>query len=212
MDARSTGKPVPSLDTWWTGFNDSQLVRIIQRALDQNLDLAAALARVEQARAAARAAGAQLLPAADLTAGASKIHQSLESPIGAIARHLPGFRRDQSLYDVGADASWEIDLFGGLRRGAEAATAEAEAADAARLGTRISVAADAADAYFQIRGDQARIAVAEDQVGTDLQLLDLVRLRFSRGLATDREVAQAEALLSQARASCSLCRSTSKRN
>jgi NodT family efflux transporter outer membrane factor (OMF) lipoprotein len=199
--ARSTGKPAPPLDAWWTGFDDPQLVRIVQRALDQNLDLAAALARVEQARAAARAAGAQLLPAADLTARASKIHQSLESPIGAIARHLPGFRRDQSLYDVGAAASWEIDLFGGLRRGAEAATAEAEAADAARLGTRISVAADAADAYFEIRGDQARIAVAEDQVNTDLQLLDLVRLRFSRGLATDREVAQAEALLSQARAS-----------
>lgn len=199
--AHNTGRPAPPLDTWWTGFNDPELTRIVQRALDQNLDLAAALARVQQARAAAQAAGAQLLPTTDFQAGASEIHQSLESPTGAIARHFPGYNRDQSLYDVGAAASWEIDLFGGLRRGVEAATAEAQAAEAETLGTRISVAAEAADAYFQVRGDQARIAIAEDQVGTDQHLLDLVRLRFDHGLATDREVFQAEAILSQARAS-----------
>ncbi len=198
---RSTGNSAPRLDAWWTGFNDPELVRIVQRALNQNLDLAAALARVEQARAAAQGAGAQLLPSADMTAEASRVHQSLESPTGAIARHFPGYKRDQSLYDVGAAASWEIDLFGGLRRGVEAATAEAEAAEAERLGTRISVAADAADAFFQVRGDQARIAVAEDQVSTDQKLLRLVQLRFDHGLATDREVSQAEAVLSQARAS-----------
>lgn len=201
LRARTTKGSAPAVEQWWLGFDDPELTRIAQRALNQNLELAAAMARVAQARAAAREAGAQLLPSADLTAQGSRIHQSLESPVGAVARQLPGFERDQSEYDAGAAASWEIDLFGGLRRGAQAARAEAQAAEAEQLGTRVTVAADAADAYFQIRGDQSRIAVAKDQVKTDERLLDLVERRFRAGLATDREVAQAEALLSEARAS-----------
>src|SRR6202011_6330084 len=109
-------------------------------------------------------------------------------------------------YDVGAQASWEIDLFGGLRRTAQAARAEAQAAEAERLGTRISVSADSADAYLQVRGDQARLTVAEKQVDVDSRLLDLVRVRRARGVASDREVAQAEALLQQARTTIPLLR------
>jgi NodT family efflux transporter outer membrane factor (OMF) lipoprotein len=201
VEARPTSAPTAALETWWEGFNDPMLSRLVQKARDQNLDLAAALARVRQARAAAREAGAQLLPTFDLNGQAARVHQSLESPVGQIANHVPGFNRDQSLYDVGLGASWELDLFGGLRRAKEAASAEARAAIAEQLGIRISVTADTADAYLRIRADQARIAVAEQQVATDEHLLELVRLRFGRGLAAVREVAQAEALLSQARAS-----------
>jgi NodT family efflux transporter outer membrane factor (OMF) lipoprotein len=201
VEARPTSAPTAALETWWEGFNDPMLSRLVQKARDQNLDLAAALARVRQARAAAREAGAQLLPTFDLNGQAARVHQSLESPVGQIANHVPGFNRDQSLYDVGLGASWELDLFGGLRRAKEAASAEARAAIAEQVGIRISVTADTADAYLRIRADQARIAVAEQQVATDEHLLELVRLRFGRGLAAVREVAQAEALLSQARAS-----------
>src|SRR6266550_8351929 len=73
--------PAPPLDSWWTGFNDPMLVTVVQRALDQNLDLAAAFARVRQARAAAAAAGAQLLPTADLEATGTALHQSVVSPL-----------------------------------------------------------------------------------------------------------------------------------
>src|SRR5437763_5925949 len=198
---RPTSAPTPPLETWWDGFNDPMLSRIEQQARDQNLDPAAALARVQQARAAAREAGAQLLPTFDLNGQAARIHQSLESPTGQIASHLPGFNRNQSIYDAGLSAMWELDLFGGLRRGREATSAEADAAIAEQVVTRISVTADDADACLRIRGDQARIAVAEQQVATDERLLELVRQRFGRGLAAVREVAQAEALLSQARAS-----------
>jgi NodT family efflux transporter outer membrane factor (OMF) lipoprotein len=191
----------PPLDHWWDGFDDPELTRIVGRTLAQNLDLAAALARVDQARAAAREAGAQLLPTLDATASASWIHDSLESPIGSIGRHLAGFRRDGSLYDLGAAASWEIDLFGGLRRGSEAARAEAEAAEAARLGAAVSITADAADAYFEVRGDQARLAVAQAQVATDEHLRDLVQQRFAEGLGSAREADQADALLAAARGS-----------
>src|SRR5690349_4459926 len=116
-EAHPRSAPTPALETWWEGFNDPMLSHIVQRARDQNLDLAAALARVRQARAAAREAGAQLLPTFDLNGQATRIHQSLESPIGQIASHVPGFNRDQAIYDAGLGASWELDLFGGLRRG-----------------------------------------------------------------------------------------------
>lgn len=189
-----------SLEAWWDGFNDPILSRLVERARNQNLSLAAALARVQQARAVARGAGAQLLPTADFSAQALRERQSLQSPVGQLAATVPGYKRDQSLYDTGIGASWELDLFGGLRRGRQAATAEMQAAIAAQTGTRISVTADTADAYLRIRGDQAQIAVVEQQVQTDQHLLDLVGQRFQRGLASVREVAQAEALLSQARA------------
>ena len=198
--ARQTAAAAPALDQWWAGFNDPVLTRIVERTLAQNLDLAASVARVEQARAAAREAGSRLYPQGSLEASISPIHQSTQSPLGAAASHLPGYDRDQSDYNVGIGASWEIDLFGGLQRGVEAADAEAEAAEAEHAGVRVSVVAEAADAYFQIRGAQARLKVARGQVETDQQLLDLVRRRQGQGAATDRETAQAEALLAQARA------------
>lgn len=200
VDGRQVGTAPPAVETWWTGFNDPALTRIIEHALDQNLDLAAAIARVNQSRAAAREAGAQLLPSGTAIGSATPLRQSLNSPVGTVARHLPGYDRNQTLYDADVGAQWEVDLFGGLRRGAEAARDEAEAAEAQQLGVRVSVVADAADAYFQARGDQARLAIAQSQVETDNRLLELVHLRFARGAAAEKEVAQAEALLAEARA------------
>ncbi len=200
VEARKTSAPAPQLDTWWDGFNDPLLSRFVERARSQNLDLARALARVQQARAVARSAGAQLLPTFDLDTQAARVRQSFQSPLGQVASSLPGYNRNQSIYDLGVGASWELDLFGGLRRGRQAALAEVQAAVAGQTGTRISVAADTADAYLRIRGDQAQIAVVQEQVGTDQHLLDLVSQRFRNGLAAVREVAQSEALLSQARA------------
>jgi NodT family efflux transporter outer membrane factor (OMF) lipoprotein len=197
---RKAELPAPPLDQWWMGFNDPALIRIVERALEQNLDIAAARARVESARAAAREAGAELYPSADLAAQAAFLHQSLHSPLGTLGQAFPSYNRNQRLYDLGASAGWEADFFGGLHRGAEAAKAEAETAQARQFAVRVLVAAETADAYLQIRGDQARLKLAEAQIATDSQLLDLVRLRLDAGAAADREVAQAEALLAGARA------------
>jgi NodT family efflux transporter outer membrane factor (OMF) lipoprotein len=190
----------PSLDRWWTGFNDPALEKVVSRALTQNLDLAAAFARVQQARAAAGGAEADLFPTVDADATASGQNISEHGPFGSILKDQPGFHRDQQEYTFGPMASWEIDLSGGLRRASRAAREEAEAAEADQLATRITVAADAADAYLQIRGAQARLAVALDQVATDAHLLKIVHIRFDAGQADDREIAQAEALLKQAQA------------
>jgi NodT family efflux transporter outer membrane factor (OMF) lipoprotein len=174
------------------------LSKVVQQALGQNLDLVASLARVQQARAAAAGAGADLLPTFDFNASATAEHQSTRSPIGSLASSSPGYSRTNHEYALGPSASWEIDLFGGLRRQATAAREEAEVAEAEQAGTRVTVVADAADAYLQIRGFQARIAVAADQIDTDRRLLGLVRDRYNAGSATAREVAQADALLKQA--------------
>lgn len=204
VETRAASLPAPPLDQWWTGFHDPELTRIVGRALDQNLDLAAAMARVQQARAAARGAGAQRMPAGNLNASTTTIHQSTESMTGRLASHLPGYDRNQNYYDLGFAASWETDLFGGLKRGAEAATAEAQAAEASRTGTRITVAAEAADAYLQIRGAQARLNFAKEQIATDSHLVELVQQRRDAGIASDRELAQAQAVLSQAKATIPL--------
>src|SRR5215471_12950809 len=164
---RADGASAPPLDTWWEGFSDPELTRIVLRALDQNLDLAASGTRVEQARAAAKEAGARLKPSGALSAQSTSLRQSLESPIGRVVGTSPGFDRNQSYLDLGVAASWEIDLFGGLRRGAEAATEEVQAAEGERLGTRVSIVGEAADAYMQIRGTQARLSVAREQIATD---------------------------------------------
>ena len=199
IEARKAPLPAPALDTWWEGFRDPALTRIVQRAIDQNLDLAAALTRVEQARAAAKAAGARLKPAGALTAQSTSFRQSLESPTGRLAGAFPSFDRNQSYLDLGVAATWEVDLFGGLRRGAEAAADEAQAAEAEHLGVRVSIVAEAADAYMQIRGAQNRLIYARDQIATDEHLLQLVSQRKAAGIASDREQAQAEAVLAQAR-------------
>ncbi|GLQ51802.1 efflux transporter outer membrane subunit [Dyella flava] len=192
-----TAPPLP-LDTWWQGFKDPELDQIVDRVRRQNLDLAAALARVTQAQAVAEAAGARRLPSGELAVSADAEHQSLRSPIGELASVEPGYLRNEVLYDEGIGASWETDLFGGLRRGEEAAKAEAQAAEAGHLGTRVSVTADAVDAYVQIRGNQERLRIARRQIDIDTHLLSLIQQRNEYGASSDRELDQTRALVDQA--------------
>jgi NodT family efflux transporter outer membrane factor (OMF) lipoprotein len=199
LAARKAELPAPPLDQWWVGFQDPDLQRIVTRVLEQNLDLAAAMARVDQARAVSREAEANLLPQGSVNASVLHQRQSLNSPEGLLASHAPGYNREQTLYNVGLGASWELDVAGGLKKATERASAEVQAAEADRLGVRVSVAAEAADAYFRVRGAQRRIALAQEEVATNGHLLQLVRLRLADGLASSREAAQAEALVAQSR-------------
>lgn len=206
IEARPVSGSAPALDQWWLGFHDTELTRIVERAIAQNLDLKASMERVVQARNAANVADANLLPTVDASTQALAERLSLENPIGAIGQALPGFKRQAKLYDVGIGASWETDLFGGERRKKEAAIAEAEAAQAVQAGTRVLVAAEAADAYFLIRGAQARLQVSQARIDTESRLLDLVRLRRAHGMGSDREVHQSEAIVAEARATVPLLR------
>jgi len=189
------------LDAWWTAFGDPELTRVVERAAAQNLDLEQARARLTQSRAAAKSAGAALLPVVDATGSAAKVDQSLDGPIGTIGRHLPGFERDIDDYTLGLGASWEIDLFGGLRRGREAARADADASAAQAQAVKVAIEADAADAYLQVRAYQARIAVAERQQRVEEDLVALLTRRLDQGVSAERELHLAEAALEGVRAS-----------
>ncbi len=201
LAARAGEAPSPALADWWRGFDDAELARVVERTMAQNLDLAASQERVAQARAAAARAGAARLPEAGVDGSVARERQSLRSPLGEIASHAPGYERTQTLAQLGVGASWETDIAGGLGRGQQAADAELEVAQAEHAGVRVSLAAEAADAYLRVRGAQARIAIARHQIDDESQLVDLVRLRRDKGLGTTREVAQAEGVLLQARAS-----------
>ena len=188
------------LKTWWAAFDDPLLTRFVSLALEQNLDIAQAATRVAQSRAALRYADAVLLPAANLSASAARAYQSVETPLGQVLKATPGFDRSGSLYEANLGASWEIDVFGGLQRGREAARAGYEASEAGAVATRLAIAAQTADVYITIRGLQARIAIARQQVDTRRQLLALVRLQYEKGVAAELQVNQAEGSLTQAEA------------
>lgn len=186
---------------WWTGFGDAQLTRVVTLALEQNLDLAQAAARVMQARAGLGAANAALLPSGSVTGQAARAYQSIETPLGQVLDSTPDFDRSGSVYEADLGASWELDAFGGLRRGREAALAEYQASEAGAAATRLAVAAQAADIYIGIRGLQTRLEVARRQVETQQELLATVNLLYSQGVAAELQVRQVEGALAQVRAS-----------
>ncbi|PWT74703.1 MAG: RND transporter [Proteobacteria bacterium] len=198
--ARRDVQSKADLEVWWTGFDDPLLTRLISRALEQNLDIAQAAARIAQSRASLRQADAALLPSANVNATAARSHQSLETPLGQLLTAARGFDRNGSYYEANLNASWEIDIFGGLRRGQEAARAEYEASEAGAIATRLAVAAQTADVYVTIRGLQTRIAIAQRQTETRRALLSTVKLQFEKGIAAELQVQQAEGSLAQVEA------------
>jgi NodT family efflux transporter outer membrane factor (OMF) lipoprotein len=199
----AAAQDAPPLDRWWLGFQDPELVRLIERALAQNLELEAAAERVEQARASAGIAAAALLPALSAQASVAAERQSLESPLGKLASASPGYDRTPLLRSEALVASWELDPAGGLKRQREQRGFEAQAAEAERLGVRVSVAAEVADAWLRIRGARLRLDLAEQRLRDDARLLELVQARRQDGLATLGEQAQAEARVAQVRATLS---------
>lgn len=200
IEAR-TATTTANFVTWWEGFGDPQLSALVSQALVQNLDMAQAQARVAQARAALGAADAALLPSATLNGQAARAYQSLETPLGQVLDATAGYNRYGNSYQANLNASWELDLFGGLRRGREATLADYQASEAGVVATRLAVAAQTADIYTTLRGLQTRLAIAQRQVDTQQELLEKVRLLHGQGLAAQFQVQQTEGQLSQVKAS-----------
>jgi NodT family efflux transporter outer membrane factor (OMF) lipoprotein len=190
----------PDLQVWWASFDDPMLTRFVSLALEQNLDITQAAARVAQSRAALRFAGSALLPSGEVAAQGAKAYQSLQTPLGQVLATTPDFDRTGSSYEANLGARWEIDVFGGLRGQREAARAEYAASAAGAVATRLAVAAQTADVYITIRGLQARLALARQQAETRRQLLALVRLQYEKGIAAELQVNQAEGALAQVEA------------
>lgn len=189
------------LIAWWAGFGDAQLSRFVTLALEQNLDLAQASARVAQARAGMGAANAALLPSGAINAQGARAYRSLETPLGQVMHAQANDDRYGNAYEANLGAGWELDVFGGLRRGREAALAEYQASAAGVAATRLAVAAQTADIYISVRGLQTRIEIARKQVATQQELLSMLNLLYGKGLAAELQVRQVEGALAQVRAS-----------
>jgi multidrug efflux system outer membrane protein len=169
---------------WWKVFGDPWLHALITEALQRNFDLLVASARVEESRALAHAAGAQLLPRLSGT-GSGSYGNSLAG-LGAAPEPF------WSLGAVGS-ASWEIDVFGRLRRGREAARAEYLASEEARRGVWLTVLGDVAQGYFQLLALDLQRAIGERTVKARADVLDFFRVRAEGGVGTDLDVARGEA-------------------
>lgn len=194
---------VVDLATWWHSFNDPVLDSVIDRALAQNLDLAQAIARVEQARAATGAARAAMLPSGNVSASAGGGYQSERTPLGRISESV-GADRFGGQFDANLGISWDLDVFGGLKRGSEAARADYEAAGADAAAARIGIVAETADTYILVRTLQARLEVARDQIVMQRDLARIIRLQVTRGLSPKLRLDQVEGSLAAVEASVPL--------
>jgi len=185
------------LDRWWQGFDDAQLTTLVDRALTGNLDIEMATARIREARALERVAGAGASP--QVAAQGSVTRQRISenaiplppgagSGTGAGIFGLPG--EEFTTFRAGFDASWELDLFGRNKREREAAIARTGSAVWNRRDAEVSVAAEVADAYFRLRSYQARKANAEAELSRLQRFEQLVDARTRGGLVTGQDLEQ----------------------
>jgi NodT family efflux transporter outer membrane factor (OMF) lipoprotein len=188
-----------ALASWWRSFNDPELDSLVERALASNLDLRAAEARVRQARAARGLADAQRWPEANLSGSAARARESANQPLIGSALP-PGTPLTSNVYQGGFDAAWELDLFGGVRRGAEAADADLAAAGFSRADAQVTLVAEVARNYTLARSFQQRLAIARQNLTAQRDIVTLARNRQRQGLTSDLEPEQAATVLSQTEA------------
>jgi multidrug efflux system outer membrane protein len=175
---------------FWRGFDDAQLTRLVEGALAGNRDLRASLARLDQARAIARLSRKDLLPTITAGGGYTESRASADQAPGT-----PRAQRDGELYDAGFDAFWELDLFGRVRRGAQASRAEAQGVAADLRALQVTVAAETARAYFELRGLQEQLRVARGNADNQAETLALTEARLDAGAGTEFDVARARGQL-----------------
>jgi outer membrane protein, multidrug efflux system len=174
---------------WWTKFDDPQLNSLVSRALGANHELAVARARVQEARAMERITKSGLYPTVDLSAAVLKNRGSAAGfgfPYG-----IPG--EDSNLFQIGFDATYEIDLFGGIRRSIEAAGALADATVNERRAVHVTLLGEVARNYIALRALQRRLDVARANLADQRQTLDVVQRRFKNGLVRNFDLVRATA-------------------
>jgi NodT family efflux transporter outer membrane factor (OMF) lipoprotein len=161
---------------------------LVSEARQSNLDLRTAEARVREARAARGIVAADYWPDIDAVGSYSRSRSS--KTIGNLGSFAAG---DQDLFQAGFDATWELDVFGRVRRGVQAADADIQAALWDRNDVLLSLLGEVARNYVELRGFQRQVAIAQSNVKSQQETLDLTRVRLNAGLGTDLAVAQTEA-------------------
>jgi len=187
-------RPEPAqLAQWWTTFADPQLTALIQRAVAANHDLRLAVARVREARALRGVVAPEAQPQVHASGDYSRQHRSVNTT--TLPGNLPtsSRERDTNVFQLGFDARWELDLFGGVRRAVEAAEADITAATAERLAVLVTLCGDVARQYLELRGAQAQLTITRKNLVSQQDTLALTRVRLQAGLGTDLDVARSEA-------------------
>ncbi len=190
------GTDEAALASWWTAFDDPGLQSLIEAALAGNRDLAAAVARVREARALRSIAGADQLPSLDVVGSAERTKRSENAFVTISSDPGEALELRDTLYTLGFDASWELDLFGGVRRRVEAAEADLQAAREDQRAVLVSLLGEVGLAWVDARASLRRLAIARDSLASQGETADLTRARRDAGMADDFDVARAEALVS----------------
>jgi multidrug efflux system outer membrane protein len=198
LNGGETNAPV-SLTAWWQNFHDAKLDSLIGRAVQSNLDLQIAQARVREARAQYGIAVADFFPTVDASGSYERQRQSHNQPLFN-GFQIPSSAFQNNVYQAGFDASWEIDVFGGKRHAAGAARAEVDAFEYGRRETLVTLLGEVARNYVDVRGDQRRLAIANENIEAQTKALAITQRRFSNGLTSNLDVQQASTLLATTRA------------
>jgi len=180
---------------WWKSFNDGLLIRLVDQTLQHNYDLKAARANLSEARALYLESGLNLLPT--VTSHANYTEQ--KRSVGAL-NNRAFVPRELKLFNTGFDASWEVDIFGRVRRNVEATNDEVDAQVASLRDVSISIIAEVAKNYFALRGLQQQLAIARQNVDNQVQTLDITKTKLENGRGTEYDTASAVAQLEATRA------------
>ncbi|MBW1980258.1 MAG: efflux transporter outer membrane subunit [Deltaproteobacteria bacterium] len=201
-----------TLAHWWTTLHDPQLSSLEKRAVEGNLDLKEARARIREARALRGISKANLFPTVDAVGSITDHRNSENSGPGtgqrrsesngtgtdrAGSKSAPGL--ENKLYSAGFDASWELDVFGGVRRSVEAAEANLQAAQEDLHDVLVSLLAEVALNYVEVRAFQARLAVTEANTKTQQESYDLNKSRYQAGLIDELAVQESLRILEASR-------------
>jgi len=175
---------------WWQRLNDPLLSQLVTQALQSNLDLRSAQAQLRAARARRSVAAAERLPTVTGSGTGSRSESSAQSGSGA----------ERELYSVGFDASWELDVFGGVRRSVEAADADLAASAASLHNIQVSLVAEIVSNYIEVRTGQLRLSIAHANLASQSETVQLTAWRAQAGLVSSQDVEQARSNWAQTKA------------
>lgn len=198
INSKLTEEPGTDLENWWTVFNDTVLNTLITEAKEENINLRIAYSRILEARAELAGVSGKKLP----TVGSGiTISESKMSDNGSLAQIAPaGGFNPQSLFSVGVNATWEIDVFGRIRRSVEAAGMEYQVSIEDYYDMMVILLADVAMNYMDVRSYQQLILNTEDNVKIQQESLDLAQFRYDMGLTSYLDVTQARSNLAETKA------------